>query len=285
MRAILSFGLLLFFFSAQAQQLRINLMAGRANYSGELQPRPLTFNQSNGAYGAGASLDLTNKLSLRGEFFFTKLGADDKLTSKPEYRLRNLNFKTYIQELNLVAEYNFLNHYEHKLVPYVFGGIGVFRFSPYTTDSLYGKRYLAALSTEGQGLPGYPGRQPYKTTQINIPFGGGVKYFLSDDINFSMEMGVRTLSTDYLDDVSTTYVDEAALLAERGPVAVGLAFRGDEVKSNPQAFPGAGIQRGSPKAKDYYYYGLLKIGIRMNWFGVDDASGKRGKVNCPPRVL
>ncbi len=286
MKVILLIFLISSSFIVQAQNLRLNLMAGRANYSGEIQPRSFTFNQSNGAYGAGASIDLSDKIVLRGEYLFTRLGADDKLSSRPDYRMRNLNFKTFIREVNLVGEFNLRNSYEHKFVPYVFGGVGLFRFSPYTTDSVYGKQYLVGLNTEGQGLPEFPDRQPYKTTQLNLPFGGGVKYFLSEDVNFSVEFGIRVLFTDYLDDVSTTYVDETTLLNARGPVAVALAFRGDEIKSNPQQYPRGGTQRGSPKAKDYYYYGLAKIGIRINSFDNGKVqSGRRGKLDCPSRVL
>ena len=35
--------------------------------------------------------------------------------------------------------------------------------------------------------------------------------------------------TDHLDDVSGNYVDEADLLAARGPLAVKMAYRGNEL--------------------------------------------------------
>ena len=48
--------------------------------------------------------------------------------------------------------------------------------------------YLHPLRLEGQGMPEYPYSKPYKLTQINIPFGAGLKYFASDRINISMEV-------------------------------------------------------------------------------------------------
>lgn len=260
-------------------------MAGAANYYGDLQTRKLTFNQANAVFGAGATLDITNKLLLRGEYNFTKLGADDKQNKSASFRTRNLNFKTLIQELDLMAEYNLWDLSEKKITPYVFAGVGAFKFSPYTTDSLYGKVFLIGLSTEGQGFSQYPDRKEYKKLQVNIPIGGGIKYAISDDVQFGFEYGLRLLFTDYLDDVSTNYIDENVLLNAKGPVAVSLAFRGDEIKTNPRSYPKEGTFRGSPKAKDLYYYGLARLSIRMNWFENGAGFGRgRNKLGCP-RVL
>lgn len=184
-----------------------------------------------------------------------------------------------------MLEYNFLDLYTTRITPYGFAGIGLFKFSPYTVDSVYGKVYLNGLSTEGQGLPQYPDRKPYKKIQLNIPVGAGVKYALSDDVQFGFEFGLRVNFTDYLDDVSTTYVDQNILLNAKGPVAVAVAFRGDELKPDPRAYPGAGSIRGSAKAKDYYYFALARLSIRMNWFDGAGYGSARSNVNCPKNVL
>jgi hypothetical protein len=274
-------------FSSQlfSQPLRLHLMGGFANYSGDIQQKRFTLNQANGVVAAGATYNLTPKLALRSEYSFARVGADDKLSSKADVRPRNLNFKTLIQELNLLAEYDILSLNEHSFTPYVFAGIGVFKFSPYSMDSAGNKLYLQGLHTEGQETSQYPDRKAYKRTQLNIPVGGGIKYALSDDIHIGLEVGFRKLFTDYLDDVSATYADESILLNERGPLAVQYAFRGDELKSNPQAYPASGSQRGSAKYKDVYYFGQLRISFRMNWFdnGQYTSIGRRSKLGCPTR--
>jgi len=274
---------MLFVSNTNAQVIRLNFMGGLANYNGDLQPKRFTFNQSNAVIAAGATLDITNKLLLRGEYSFTQLGADDKKGSFPA---RNLNFKTYIRELNLLAEYNIFDLEERSFTPYIFGGIGIFKFSPYTFDSINQKVYLVNLGTEGQGLPQYPDRKVYKTTQFNIPFGGGVKFAVSDDVQIGFEMGLRYLFTDYLDDVSKPFADQTILRNARGQLAVDLAFRGDEVKVNPRSYPNAGSPRGSAKAKDLYYFGVARLSIRMNWFenGISFSS-KKSRFGCPGRVL
>ena len=263
-------------------QLRLHIMGGFANYSGDIQQKRFTLNQAKGVITAGATYDVTSKFSLRGDYSFAKLYASDKFNTRQDFRQRNLDFSTYIKELGILGEYNIFDVAEQPLTPYVFAGISGFKFSPYTYTSAGDKVYLHKLGTEGQGLPQYPERQDYKKIQIAIPFGGGLKYALSEDVHVGVELGIRKLFTDYLDDVSTTYVDEATLLAAKGPTAVDLAFRGDELKNNPTTYPAGGTVRGG-KAKDLYYFGQVRLSFRMPWF--DGSGGRRSKMGCPANVL
>jgi hypothetical protein len=75
-----------------------------------------------------------------------------------------------------------------------------------------------------------------------------------------LELGYRKLFTDYLDDVSTEYVDQATLLAAKGQTAVDLAYRGDEVGAG--SYPSAKTPRGGAKEKDGYYYMALTVTVR-----------------------
>jgi len=268
--------------AAMAQPVRLQLMAGFSNYSGDIQQRMFTLKQANSAISAGGTFSITDKIALRSDYSFTRLGADDKL-NKEELRVRNLNFKTLIQELTVMGEYDFADLNEQKFTPYVFAGIGIFHFSPYTSESVGNKVFLVGLSTEGQGLPEYPDRMVYKTTQFNIPYGAGIKYALSDDVYVGFELGFRKLFTDYLDDVSTTYADKNVLLNSKGAESAELAFRGDELKP-PLPYPAAGALRGNSKKNDYYYYGQFRISFRMPWFDKEgsrtDKRNKRG-LGCP----
>lgn len=270
-----------------AQPLRLHVMGGGANYYGDLHLKRFSFQQANAAFGAGATYDISDRFTLRGEYTFGKVGADDKKNPSPNYRNRNLNFKSLIQELSLAGEYNLLNPQDSRLYPYVFAGIGVFKFSPYTFDSLNRKVYLQRLGTEGQGLPEYPDRKKYNMVQLNIPVGGGVKLVLTDKILFSIEYGLRPLFTDYLDDVSSTYVDQQRLTAVNGRLAADLAFRGDEIKEAPGSYPVEGAVRGGQKMKDFYYFGLAKISIGLDWLGGGGGYNyynRRSKYGCP-RVM
>ncbi|HEX8462256.1 MAG TPA: DUF6089 family protein [Segetibacter sp.] len=267
-----------------AQPLRIHIMGGFANYTGDLQPRRLTLNQASGVITAGATYNITDKLAIRSEYSFAKIGADDKKTSNPRVLSRNLNFKTNIQEFSLMGEYDIWSLYTHSITPYVFAGLGVYKFDPYTFDEANRKINLRVLSTEGQGFA--TGRKVYKTTQLNIPIGGGLKYALSEDIHLGFELGLRVLTTDYLDDVSATYIDQNVLLAQRGALAVQLAYRGDELKPPAGTYPAGGTLRGNSKVNDFYYFGQLRLSFRMNWFDNGEGRMSNGlkRLGCPTRL-
>lgn len=244
------------FQSSQAQKVWINLYGGATNYQGDLQDKRYTFDQAHIAGGIGINFDLTDQLSIRSSVIAGKLSADDKFGRN---RIRNLNFTSNLTEAQLGLQYHLFPLGEHALTPYAFAGVAMYRFNPYTFDTTGTKYYLRELSTEGQGF--IEGKKYYNLTQFAIPFGGGVKLSLSENINVGLEVGFRKLFTDYIDDVSTRYVDRTELNDNRGSKAVELAYRGNELK-NGGPYPAAGTLRGSDK-KDWYYFTALTLSFRL----------------------
>jgi opacity protein-like surface antigen len=275
--------LLLFLFplltSAQTR-LHATVFGGFANYYGDLQNKPITLDQSSLAISAGLKYDVTEHIAIRTGFMYGKIGGDDK-RNKASLQFRNLNFQSKIFEWNLLAEYTLFDLHDKKLSPYIFGGLAIFHFDPYTFDSLGNKYFLHPLSTEGQGLAQYPDRDPYKLTQFAIPFGLGVKYRVTDRVVLGYEFGLRETFFDYLDDVSNTYVDQTALLNAKGPKAVELAYRSGELHGGDPNYPLDGTKRGGPEFKDWYYFSgvTLAIGINTN-NKLFNRKGK-GSVDCP----
>jgi len=168
-------------------------------------------------------------------------------------------------------------------------GLAVYHFDPYAFNGSTEKIYLKPLSTEGQGLPGYADRGPYSLTQAAIPLGAGVKFAVTDNLHLGLELGLRKLFTDYLDDVSTNYADPNDLLAGRGQLAVDMSYRGDDV-GNP-AYPEKGAQRGSAKRKDTYYFTGLHLTYRLGsnsggrgLFGGGGRKGNKNGIGCPVNV-
>jgi hypothetical protein len=263
-------------------QWNVNLYGGFSNYIGDLQSSKYTTSQSNGSFGAGVQYDLSGHLSLLSNLTYGRISAADGYSKLADLRARNLNFESVIGEWNLLLEYNLLDLRVHRLTPYVFGGIALFHFNPYAYDTLGKKVYLRPLSTEGEGLSEYPNRKPYALTQFSIPFGGGIKFRVSDRVVVAYDIGFRKTFTDYLDDVSTTYVAQNVLLAERGPEAVEMAYRGNELKDGA-AYPAAGTVRGNPKHKDWYYTSGLRVTIALN-DGTPNHSRHNGVIDCPKRV-
>jgi len=261
---------------ASAQNFHVNLSAGAANYYGDLQSKRYTFKQSKLAAGIGLSYEVNDKLFIRAGFTMAKVAGDDKLN--PQTQVRNLNFTSSISEIQLAAEYFILNPYENSIAPYIFGGIAAFHLNPYTFDSAGTKYFLQPLSTEGQGF--YQDRKPYNLTQFALPFGSGVKLALSDNIHIGIEIGLRKLFTDYLDDVSTTYIDPNLLIANRGPKSFELAFRSNELKTTTP-YP-LGDIRGGEKFKDWYYFTMFTTSFRI---GGDSRSGGKSRLGCPTRIF
>lgn len=278
MKGIASLLFLSFACLASAQKLHITTFAGISNYQGDLQDKRFTFNQSHLAGGLGLSYEITEKFLLNGGITLGKVSASDKKSNRNASR--NLDFSSHITEGHLTAEYYFQNLYEHSVSPYIFAGIGLYNFSPYTKDSIGNKYFLKPLSTEGQGF--FEDRKYYSINQFSIPFGGGVKFALNDNVRLGFEVGMRKLFTDYLDDVSTNYVDRDLLLQFRGPKAVELAFRSGELK-NGAVYPAAGSPRGGSKAKDWFYFTGLTASFRIG--GGDGGSGRSAPgTGCPVKV-
>ncbi|HLK30318.1 MAG TPA: DUF6089 family protein [Puia sp.] len=278
------FFLVVFIFPVFVQaQWHVNLFGGISNYSGDLQGKFLTTDQSNGAFAVGVQYDFTSHISALSGFNYGKLNAADKF-NKPELQLRNLSFQSQIFEWNLMGEYNIFDISEHRFTPYVFAGIAIYHFNPFAYDTLGNKIYLKPLSTEGEGLSQYPDRKPYSLTQLAIPFGAGIKLRITDNVTLAYEIAFRKLFTDYLDDVSTRYVDETILLNAKGPKAVEMAYRGDEVKGGNPNYPAAGTVRGNPNHKDWYYFSGIRVSIELNTLA-NKKIDRKGVIDCPKKVI
>ena len=175
--------------------------------------------------------------------------------------LRNLHFSSRIIEASLTSEVYPVNLLAREgawlpaASPYLVAGAGLFYFEP--TAVIHGViERLRPLRTEGQGFEEYPQRKEYKNLQPNLCFGAGIKSELSPVINLRIEVVVRKLFTDYLDDVSTDYIDPAVYSRYHPPskmlVAKELADR---------RRPGGSGPRGNSRKNDSYF----TVGIAGSW--------------------
>jgi len=272
---LFSFSFVLLSLVSTSQGLHLNLFLGTSNYQGDLQDKAFSFNQAHLAGGLGLSYDVTNHFSIRTIFKIGKISASDE---KGRNKARNLDFSSQLTEGDLDLQYFITTLGQHTLTPYVFAGVALYHFDPYTTDSTGRKYYLKPLSTEGEGI--IPGIEKYNLTQVSIPFGAGVKMPLSDNINVGFEIGFRKSFTDYLDDVSGSYAPEEVLFANRGAKAVELAYRGGEVKGGSPVYP-EGTQRGNQRQNDWYYFTGFTLSCRL----LNGNLGGSGKgLACPKNV-
>lgn len=263
-------------------QIRAGVFGGVSDYQGDLTGK--IFQNPKAALGLTVGYEISSRINLRAGFTYAKLSAADSLSDQSDLRLRNLSFQSSITEFSVVGEYNIFDMYTRAFSPYLFAGLAVYHFNPYTFDRNNNKIFLQPLSTEGQGLQGYSNK-PYSLTQLALPFGGGVKYNISDNVRIALELGMRKLFTDYLDDVSGNYADPNELFAAKGQQAVDLSYRGDEVPGGNLNYPAKGLTRGSPKYKDYYYFTGIHLSFKLpGGDGGGNFSGARGRnkrYGCP----
>lgn len=266
------------------KNVSIEVFGGFANYQGELQESTYTFSQAKPAGALGAAYAVTDKFSLRGLIAYGNVQAADSYSSNLMRRQRNLSFYSKIYDASLTGVYEVFDIMEKRYTPYVFAGVSVFNMGPYTYDSTGKKIGLRNLSTEGQGLPGYPDRKKYSHQNISIPFGAGIRFAVTRNIALGWEFRFNKTFTDYLDDVSTKYVDRNILLAARGPKAVEMAYRGGELKNGNPVYPAAGTVRGNPKTKDWYYFSGITVSYRLfNDRDFNRSNAGKG-IPCPRNV-
>jgi hypothetical protein len=230
------------------------MSGGGSYYIGELNPgRPFMLVQP--AFGLFYRLNLNSRIAWQLHGNRGKIKGDDAVSNI--FSGRSLNFESPVTEIGVQFEVNFLDYFigsiRHRISPYVFGGAGIFMFKP--TGVINGSKYeLKPLATEGQGLAGRP--KAYALTSVSFPFGLGVKFSLNKYVGIGLEWGMRKTTTDYIDDISTTYYQDLA------GKAVGEVTPA-ELASDPTLSHNAYMQRGDSKNKDWYSFALLSISVKI----------------------
>lgn len=223
--------------------------------------------------GIHAGVLYRSALGLRVEFNMGSITASDAVlkndVSEAKHRyLRNLHFRTTIMEFLLAGEVYPLqlllpvaeDERTPRVAPYITAGVGLFKFNPQTSVNGIWVA-LPALHTEGQGFAEYADRKPYALTQVNFPVGMGIRYEATAFLNLRLEVLHRITRTDYLDDVSTTYVDPA--LFDRYLPAADAALAKMLHNRQPSGGYGAGSIRGNSNKNDSYFTFVLKLGLLL----------------------
>lgn len=261
MRKFLFFSLLLSAFQLLAQHSEIGINAGAAFYKGDLTHTfPGTVKEAHPAFGLFVRSNPSDYISYKLMFNYASVAGRDKHAIEDDLLKRDLSFRSSIYELGLQLEYNIGGYQPYALssptAPYVFLGIAGFIFNPQTR---YQNNWvdLNPLKTEGAR---------YKTLSVAIPFGVGYKYALNDHWNLGAELGFRPTFTDYLDDVSKTYVSKADLMASGGQIAADLGNKIDAP---------SGLKRGNNSGIDWYH--ILSVSISYNFLD-NGLVGVRGRL-------
>lgn len=220
---------------------------------------------------------LSRRMAIKSGIYYGIVNGDDRLTKELYRNNRNLHFKSNIYEISTQIEFAFVlreqvgHRYKIKNVKgyknidmtvYWFAGAGAFYFNP--KAKYEGTWYeLQPLGTEGQGLK--EGVRKYSRISAAIPMGIGFRHHIDRQWSFGLEYGFRKTFTDYIDDVSTVYYDNATILAERGEAAAYLADPSLGLIQLPDNIQvtGVGQQRGDPRQKDGYMFASLSVNYKF----------------------
>lgn len=245
---------------------QFGVTGGAMNCLTDLGGKSKVFKTSKATGGFYVGALYQQAIGARLQITWGSVTADDKNAKDAGVHQRNLNFASNISEISLLGEFHplaLLPYIHFPISPYLLAGIGTFSFNPYT--KLNGVDvFLQPLHTEGEGFS-ETGLPNYKLTQMMIPAGGGLSYQISPLFTLRGELIYRFLKTDYLDDVSSNYIDPTLFDKNLTPVTASLAkelyYRANEVGGS--ATPPANTPRGS-SAKDAYYSVNITIEISLN---------------------
>jgi opacity protein-like surface antigen len=235
-----------------AQQLEIGGSLGGSSYLGDLnQYNPVKISGLSG--GVFLKTNFTPHWALGFHFNVGSIKGNDATSKNEQFQDRNLSFKTSLQEVSVLGEFNLFDLYAYnrkgKITPYLFVGIGAVIFNP--TTIYQGNKYeLRDYKTEGQ-------TESYKKYTLTFPYGAGVKYKIRDSWTVFSQVGYRTPLTDFIDDVSGVYAPATAWTGSSAGISSALADRSGE---NTGVYLGeAGTQRGDFRKRDTYMF--VGIGI------------------------
>ncbi len=267
------------------ENLEAGITVGPSNFLGDLggnAGKGTTFLKDNNfpmmrfTGGVHVTLNPSPLLGFRIALNYGSLAGDDAvIKAKGGYedarKNRDQRFKSSLLEGFVAAEVFPTVLFEenphdvnHKLRPYGLIGVGFFHFNPQGRDPATGDWvYLKPLHTEGEGFAEYPGRKPYKLTQLNIPMGVGLKFYVSEKFALGLEVIYRKTFTDYIDDVSTTYIDPALFDKYFGHNSANaqMAKRIYDQRINVSA---TDQKRGTATNNDAYYTIGFKLSFRLN---------------------
>jgi len=231
---------------------QLGLSLGIASYHGDLAEAKVNFDP-NFAVAGDIQFPVEGRFSVRGSLMWYRISAipDKEFESDNSPNRRNLSFRSNNIEVSALGIFTLTPSSPRARTDwttYLMGGIGATFFNP--KAELNGTFHkLQPLNTEGEN---------YSKVALVIPVGIGINYKMSYEWSIVLEGSYRFTTTDYLDDVSTRYIDNNSFT---DPIAQQLADRGPEIGV---ALRSAGDQRGNSDDKDGYLLIQAKVNYHLN---------------------
>jgi len=218
--------------SSYGQSYEVGVGLGTSAYSGDIIRKidPSQFGLQGTLFG---KRNFDNVWSLKIGVSVAELMAADSIQPIDAMAsLRNAHVNGRITEFSALMEFNFLDFANQK---------SEFRFSPYAFFGL-GYSFIQGEGRINASLP----VEEYGLSTLVIPFGGGVKYLLSDQLILGIELGFRPTTSDFLDKLDSTLPAmpryNTPIDATTAPLSKGLNY-------------------GNPNTKDWYYF----LGVSLSY--------------------
>jgi len=227
---------------------------GASNYLGDIGGKEQTrrdfiwdmkMRQTRWAGGGFARYRFNQYFGVNAGLTYIRIQGDDRFTTNPARRGRNLNFKNDMLELYARGEFYFYSNddlgnrgrYYLGVKTYAFAGVGGLLHGPKTKYD--GDKYrLRKMQTEGV---------KYSPVTAVIPMGFGVYFTHKREHRYGFEMVWNKTFTDYLDDISSVYADPATL---PDPMSGVLADRHHELSDEVKQEVPSSIYYGYKEAGD-----------------------------------
>jgi hypothetical protein len=234
--------------------------AGASNYLGEMGGKAdtrknliadLKLSKTQLTLGGFARYQFSPYVAAKLGMDWVRIGGDDYLSTNKGRAGRNLSFQNDIIDMELTAQVFFVDipdlghtfRYSNDFKMYAFAGVGAFYSNPKTH---YNGSWVALQPLQTEGVH-------YSKIVASIPVGLGFYFSVNKRHRIGWEFNWRTTFSDYLDDVSTVYVDPSKLSSQE---AIALANRRGELGNTSSVadpiyyFPGQ--KRGDPSHNDSY---------------------------------
>jgi uncharacterized protein YkuJ len=264
--------------TSQAQyNNELGFSLGGSNYLGDIGGKEkiarrfvadMKLNQTNLMGGIYARHKFNGYYSIKGALNIGKISGDDQLSENTGRNTRNLRFKNNIKELTFLNELHIFEladvgsrgTYQFDMQGYIFAGVNVFHHNPKGRIDGQATWYqLKPLQTEGMN---------YSNWGIGIPAGVGINVTYRRQHKFGWDLTWTTTFTDYLDDISSTYLDDSQLDSQ---LARRLANQSDlsDQSNNPSIIESfkPGSKRGESSYNDSYLFSSISYGYIFRSMG------------------
>ena len=223
----------------------LGIFGGGSYYLGEISqthfiPIELSF-------GPRLRYNYDQRIGIKGSLNIGQISANDANSNNSFQIDRNFSFTSQLIEGALIGEFNFfpysaLDSKSKLSTPFIFLGIGYVKHNP---KSQLNGVLLSTNSLQTEGVN-------FKTNIFSVPIGVGYKLRVNR-FGFEFSWGIRKTNSDYLDDVSTNFLDASN------------SYSSSQANlSNTTQYENIGnIKRGDRYNNDWYVFTGLTIFVNL----------------------